>query len=175
MYRLKSIYIYKTCWYTSLSTFTLPFPETIKPLTKKQKLFTLLNEDVWKHHMTWATHRPTHKSSFIQNCDARGSNSTQCYILEGGWKSTSVLCTSVLAVRISSFSLECFNTCRSISSHWGNGSNCECLYRKLPLMNLLVHSGGSRSRRSLMNWGLEAYRCFKTIAPLFGITTTNGS
>lgn len=79
-----SIYIYKTCWYTSLSTFTLPFPETIKPLTKKQKLFTLLNEDVWKHHMTWATHRPTHKSSFIQNCDARGSNSTQCYILEGG-------------------------------------------------------------------------------------------
>lgn len=47
-----SSYINKTCWYTSLSTFTLPFPETIKALTKKQKLFTLTNEDVWKRHMT---------------------------------------------------------------------------------------------------------------------------
>lgn len=26
---------------------------------------------------------PPTKSSFIQNCDARGSNNTQCYILEG--------------------------------------------------------------------------------------------
>lgn len=119
MYRLTVLNIYKTCWYTSLSTFTLPFPETIKALTKKQKLFTLINEDVWKHHMTWATHRPTDRPS--TRVDPTVHNATSWR----GCKSTSVLRTSVLTVRISSFSLECFHSWkrRNISLHWGNGSN----------------------------------------------------
>lgn len=157
-----------------------PIPRNNKTSHKETKtIYTFKRRRVEASHDV--SDPPTHRQVFIHP-ELRRPWIQQYTMLHlgGGWKSTSVLCTSVLctpvlAVRISSFSLECFNTCRSISSHWGNGSNCECLYRKLPLMNLLVHSGGSRSRRSLMNWGLEAYRCFKTIAPLFGITTTNGS
>lgn len=152
-----------------------PIPRNNKTSHKETKtIYTFKRRRVEASHDV--SDPPTHPQVFIHP-ELRRPWIQQYTMLHlgGGWKSTSVLCTPVLAVRISSFSLECFNTCRSISSHWGNGSNCECLYRKLPLMNLLVHSGGSRSRRSLMNWGLEAYRCFKTIAPLFGITTTNGS
>lgn len=98
-------------------------PKTIKTLTKKQKLFTLSNEDVWKHHVVcWPTDR--FQPSFILQRPW-----IQRYAMlhlggeEGRWKSASVPCTTVPAVRISSFSLECFNTRRNISLHWGNGSN----------------------------------------------------
>lgn len=94
-----------------------------------------------------------------------------------GCKSTSVLCTSVLTVRISSFSLECFHTCRNISLHWGNGSNSASVsirsYHWWTFWSTVEGAGavGVDDERG----GLEAYRCFKTIAPFFGITKTNGS
>lgn len=48
-----------TCWYTLLSTFTLPFPQTIEPFTLK--LFTLWTQNVSKYQ------RLTVKPSFIQS------------------------------------------------------------------------------------------------------------
>lgn len=98
--QMNSIYIYKTRWSTLPSTINLPFPQ--KPnLSQRNK-----NDLHFEQRTCRQCDRPTTtKPSFIQNCDAQGPNSTQCYILEG-IRSASVLCTT-LPVRISSFPLEC--------------------------------------------------------------------
>lgn len=101
-----SIYIYKTCWYTSLSTFTRNNKSSHK---ETKTIYTYKRRRV----------EASHDVSDSTPVDPTVHNATSWR----GCNSTSVLCTSVLTVRISSSSLECFHTCRNISLHWGNGSN----------------------------------------------------
>lgn len=110
-----SIYIYKTCWYTLLSTFTLPFPENNKTSHKEAKTIYTFKQRRVEASRGVLIQRPI--PAFIHPATSMDPTVHNATSWRGGWKSASVLCTTVPAVRISSFSLECFNTRRNISLH----------------------------------------------------------